>query len=66
MVHEVDCANECKDPETSREITLVEHTSAMFDDDAVEDLCQAILLRRIWSSLFMNDTTGLQKALKFQ
>ena len=38
-VHEVDCANECKDPETSGEITLMEHASAMFDDDAVEDLC---------------------------
>ena len=58
-VHEVDCANECEDPETSREITLVEHASATFDNNAVEDLCQAILLRRIWSSLFMDNTAGL-------
>ena len=59
MVHKVDCANELEDPETSREIALMEHASAIFDDDAVEDLCQAILLRRIWSSLFMDNTAGL-------
>ena len=58
-VHEVDRTNECKDPETSREITLVEHAYAMFNNGVVEDLCQAILLRRIWSSLFVDDTAGL-------
>jgi hypothetical protein len=38
-VHEVDCADKCKDPETCREIAFEEHASATFDNDAIEDLC---------------------------